>query len=385
MSSLLTSSHPHSHSSSIPPQTPTPPPPPPPPPTTQPSSSSSSPSTSFYLPTPTSLALTASGFLRRFYTEPTTPSKPAPAAAPSQDSHSFNGAYTPPHRHASPFQPPPLSPLVLNGLPTDTSSPNAQLLSRSIAEEIRSLIPPRLQLADGWELAYSLERDGVSLATLYERCERYGGAASARRRTTAFVLVVKDGYGGLFGAYLTDTPHPSPHYYGTGECFLWRASVVVSSTPQLLASSLPPPPSASEGSNLVRATTIVNTGNNRNTLYPPPPPPPAAQPSSSFCTSKSNGGPTETGTGTGTSTPTEERIRFKAFPYSGVNDYLIFCEPKYLSVGGGDGHYGLWLDDAFERGISSPCPTFGNERLSDEGDRFEVLGVEVWCVGGGGS
>ena len=30
-----------------------------------------------------------------------------------------------------------------------------------------------------------------------------------------------------------------------------------------------------------------------------------------------------------------ETIRFKAFPYSGVNDYLIFCEPKYLSVGGG--------------------------------------------------
>jgi hypothetical protein len=35
----------------------------------------------------------------------------------------------------------------------------------------------------------------------------------------------------------------------------------------------------------------------------------------------------------GTDTP--ERIRFKAFPYSGVNDYMIFCEAGYLSVGGG--------------------------------------------------
>jgi hypothetical protein len=35
----------------------------------------------------------------------------------------------------------------------------------------------------------------------------------------------------------------------------------------------------------------------------------------------------------GTSTP--ERIRFKAFPYSGVNDYMIFCEHSYLSIGGG--------------------------------------------------
>lgn len=35
----------------------------------------------------------------------------------------------------------------------------------------------------------------------------------------------------------------------------------------------------------------------------------------------------------GASTP--ERLRFKAFPYSGENDYLIFCEHDFLSVGGG--------------------------------------------------
>lgn len=64
-----------------------------------------------------------------------------------------------------------------------------------------------------------------------------------------------------------------------------------------------------------------------------------------------------------------------------MNDYLIFCEPAYLSVGGGDGRYGLWLDAVLERGVSSPCLTFGNERLSEEGDQFEVVGVEVWCLG----
>lgn len=61
-----------------------------------------------------------------------------------------------------------------------------------------------------------------------------------------------------------------------------------------------------------------------------------------------------------------------------------------------DGHYGLWLDDTFEHGISSSCPTFGNEPLSDEGapptdtgdqsgktkgKKFDVLGVEVWYLG----
>ena len=64
-----------------------------------------------------------------------------------------------------------------------------------------------------------------------------------------------------------------------------------------------------------------------------------------------------------------------------MNDYLIFCEQYYLSVGGGDGKYGLWLDGVLERGISSRCMTFGNEPLSEEGEKFEVVGVEVWCVG----
>ena len=83
----------------------------------------------------------------------------------------------------------------------------------------------------------------------------------------------------------------------------------------------------------------------------------------------------------GACTPPEQRIRFKAFPYSGVNDYLIFCEQGFLSVGGGDGKYGLWLDGVLERGISSPCMTFGNEGLSEEGEKFEVVGVEVWWIG----
>lgn len=81
----------------------------------------------------------------------------------------------------------------------------------------------------------------------------------------------------------------------------------------------------------------------------------------------------------GTSTP--ERIRFKAFPYSGVNDYVMFCEQGYLSVGGGDGRYGLWLDSRLEEGVSASCMTFGNEGLSEEGEKFEVLGAEIWYVG----
>lgn len=46
-----------------------------------------------------------------------------------------------------------------------------------------------------------------------------------------------------------------------------------------------------------------------------------------------------------------------------------------------DGHYGLWLDDGLAKGISDSCPTFGNEPLSDEGKKFDVLGVEMWFIG----
>jgi hypothetical protein len=80
--------------------------------------------------------------------------------------------------------------------------------------------------------------------------------------------------------------------------------------------------------------------------------------------------------------PLAESIRFKAFPYSGVNDYYINSETGYLSVGAGDGHYGLWLDDSLQVGHSGRCDTFGNEPLSDEGEKFSIIGVEVWVIGG---
>lgn len=100
-----------------------------------------------------------------------------------------DGIYTPPHRTASPFQPPPLSPLTLEGIT------KSSVLSKAVAEEIRLLVPPRLQLADTWRLGYSLEEDGVSLATLYGKCGSVG-----IKRGAGFVLVVQDGAGGVGSA-----------------------------------------------------------------------------------------------------------------------------------------------------------------------------------------
>ncbi|KAK3700204.1 oxidation resistance protein 1 [Vermiconidia calcicola] len=263
------------------------------------------------------------------------------------------GVFHPPKRKLSPFQPPPLTPLELRGYKASTSS-KARLLSKALAEEIRLLVPARLQLCDHWQLLYSLDQDGSTLSTLYRRCDRYRG------KRGGFVLVVRDSAGGIFGAYLSDPPKPQAHYFGSGECFLWQA-IRLPALPDL--SSLPPPPSE-DTTHLQRMTTIGVAKSNSSVSL------------ASLNVPSTNG---TNGHRSGTATP--ERIRFKAFPYTGENDFTIFCQPEYLSTGGGDGHYGLWLDHNLMRGVSETCPTFGNERLSEGGSKFDVLGVEIWYVG----
>ncbi|KAL6240155.1 hypothetical protein BDW75DRAFT_3482 [Aspergillus navahoensis] len=297
-----------------------------------------------------------------------------PSSSSSSTSSTSQHPVFTPVRTVSPFQPPPLTPLSLLANEEATPIPLApqnQLLTRALAEEIRLLVPPRLQLVDSWRLAYSLDRDGASLSTLYENCR----AVSARSPRAGYVLVIRDASPSastVFGAYMTDPPHPDSHYFGTGECFLWRASVLpppstslnaadgdggVYSEEALERAGLPPPPSA-DTTNVGRSTTLRGEKAHSKSLAP------HAQ---------------SRATNSGTTTP--DRIRFKAFPYSGVNDYMMFCETGFLSLGGGDGHYGLWLDSILEKGVSASCQTFGNEPLSDEGVKFDVLGVEVWYVG----
>ena len=253
-------------------------------------------------------------------------------------------------------------------------------------------MPPRLQLAESWSLVYSLERDGATISTLYHKC-----ISADVPPGSSFVLVVQDGVGGIFGAYLTDPPRPSPSFYGTGECFLWRASLLPASSNQLLH-NLPPPPSAPEADEGVmgRSTTIRSptspilgrfprrgndidllTGEDEDMMTDTKE---GHQNGTINGNAYGKGGLNENANGS--STPSEQLLRFKAFPYSGVNDYLIFCQPTFLSVGGGDGRYGLWLDENMESGVSGQCMTFGNEALSEEGQKFEIVGVEIWCVGG---
>lgn len=128
---------------------------------------------------------------------------PSPSSSYRSRTFPSDGGHTPPHHHdrrrtPSPTTmrgPPPLEPLQLRGFAPDTPAA-ARLLTPAVAEEIRTMVPARLSLVDEWRLIYSLEQDGASLATLYDKCSAFRG------KRVGYVLVVRDCEGGV-------SPHPS--------------------------------------------------------------------------------------------------------------------------------------------------------------------------------
>ncbi|KDR78074.1 hypothetical protein GALMADRAFT_65352, partial [Galerina marginata CBS 339.88] len=173
-------------------------------------------------------------------------------------------------------------------------------------------LPALSRLPRSWTLIYSLDQDGISLNTLYTRCEAYATRRPAPgevlTNNSAMLIVVRDAEGGTFGVWLAEGVRLNKGgkgYVGGGESFLWKFS--------------------------------------------------------------------------------DEKL--KVFRCTGKNNYIALCEPEYISFGGGDGHYGLYLDDTLFDGSSAPCPTFDNEPLCSPGRRkgasvtFECVGLEVWGMG----
>ncbi len=80
--------------------------------------------------------------------------------------------------------------------------------------------------------------------------------------------------------------------------------------------------------------------------------------------------------------------KLSVYKSTGRNDYIALCEPDYLSFGGGDGSYGMYVDKSLLEGSSARCLTFGNDVLCSPGRMraggavpFECVGLEVWRVG----
>lgn len=86
------------------------------------------------------------------------------------------------------------------------------VMTEAIGELLREHLPPRIRLAESWNLAYSLDQHGISITTLYQKVKGKG----------PLIMAVRDNSSQVFGAYLSETLIPRSGYYGTGECFLWR-------------------------------------------------------------------------------------------------------------------------------------------------------------------
>ncbi|KAL4255640.1 Oxidation resistance protein 1 [Pleurotus pulmonarius] len=182
-----------------------------------------------------------------------------------------------------------------------------EVLSTGLADLIRPHLPALSRLSRKWNLVYSLDQHGISLNTLYDRCERLGQTKTSTGTTNRGALVVvKDSGNVVFGAWMGEGIRMTKGrgYYGSGESFLWRFA----------------------------------------------------------------------------------NHKLDVYKWTGKNEYVTLCESGFISFGGGDGHYGLYLDDTLFDGSSARCPTFDNDPLCSPGPKkagavsFECVGLEVWSV-----
>ncbi|KAG7098010.1 hypothetical protein E1B28_005318 [Marasmius oreades] len=80
--------------------------------------------------------------------------------------------------------------------------------------------------------------------------------------------------------------------------------------------------------------------------------------------------------------------QLEVYKWTGKNDYVALCDGEFLSFGGGDGAYGLYVDESLLEGSTARCPTFDNPPLCSRvgmkkgrAVMFECVGLEVWGVG----
>ena len=70
-------------------------------------------------------------------------------------------------------------------------------------------MPPLARLPKSWTLLYSLDQHGISLHTLYNRCESHRGGT---------LVVIRDSNDGIFGTWTGEGVRLSKGaYFGSGE------------------------------------------------------------------------------------------------------------------------------------------------------------------------
>ncbi|TRY67664.1 hypothetical protein TCAL_08482 [Tigriopus californicus] len=191
-------------------------------------------------------------------------------------------------------------------------------LSIFTEEEVEALchhLPPRLSGAS-WILRFSTEKDGFSLNSIYRKLEDF-------RSPT--LLVIHDTRNFRFGALVSDSFRILESFYGTGESFLFR--LPIGETADSDAEDLSPTSGAHADEDLEDSESKLPN--------------------------------------------------IQVWRWSTKNEYFITCSPQSLSIGAGDGQFGLTIDSDLHHGRTDHCATYDNEPLDPHKD-FNVKSVEVW-------
>lgn len=72
-------------------------------------------------------------------------------------------------------------------------------------------------------------------------------------------------------------------------------------------------------------------------------------------------------------------LNLKVYHYTSINDFVIYSNNQFFSIGSGGGKFGLWIDSNLQIGASDPVETFGNDKLSDH-SKFNILNLEIWKI-----
>ncbi|XP_052753621.1 nuclear receptor coactivator 7 isoform X22 [Galleria mellonella] len=198
----------------------------------------------------------------------------------------------------------------------------SEIFTMEHREKICTVLPARAQ-GYMWSLAFSTSQHGFSLASMYRKMQRVDSPV---------LLVIQDTDNNVFGGLTSCALHPSEHFYGTGESLLFSFQRVQDE--------------------------------------PRRPSQPAVEPKKEADNEEEH--PEEKG-----DQPTQVKTKFKYWGWTGDNMYFIRGSTDNISIGAGDGKFGLWLDGDLYLGRTQRCTTYGNEPLTTRED-FIVKIMECW-------
>ncbi|KAJ8733907.1 hypothetical protein PYW07_014458 [Mythimna separata] len=190
-------------------------------------------------------------------------------------------------------------------------------------EKLCSVLPARAQ-GYMWQLAFSTSQHGFSLASMYRKMQRVDSPV---------LLVIQDTDNNVFGALTSCALHPSEHFYGTGESLLFAFQTVGDEARRQSHAAIEPAKDKDAKEEGAKDDKEVQ--------------------------------------------PAPVKTKFKYWGWTGDNMYFIRGSNDNISIGAGDGKFGLWLDGDLYLGRTQRCKTYGNEPLTTRED-FIVKIMECW-------